>query len=173
MMACYQIVVDILKSDRKAYLYIDLMAEIASVQTQFNFHHYAANTYEEAITYIIEQKLQHCPIFTKISNSKKRLMEPRILKAQLFLFMFKHDDCRQFCNENFTNDMKILFQKMCDDAIHNRFSEQLKIIRSTRAMPYFTEQYLQIFSKQYQLLNQHVASAYSILNPSQPHPWLI
>lgn len=65
---CYRVAADVLKSDNKPNLAVVLLLELGKTEAQFDLLHYAGNTYEEAATLCIDQKLSPPLLFDSVFN---------------------------------------------------------------------------------------------------------
>lgn len=66
---CYRVAVDVLKNDAKPNLAVVLLLELGKTESQFDLLHYAGNTYEEAATLCLDQKLSPPLLFDSVFNS--------------------------------------------------------------------------------------------------------
>ena len=68
---CYRTASNTLISDSKPNLAVSILFELAQVESRFEFHHYAGNIYEEAMTFCIEHNLRPRLLLQSIINAIK------------------------------------------------------------------------------------------------------
>lgn len=65
---CYRVAVDVLKNDGKPNLAVVLLLELGKTEAKFDLFHYAGNTYEEAVSLSLQQKLSPPLLFDSVFN---------------------------------------------------------------------------------------------------------